>query len=417
VEASIQVVLCDEIDSLLNTTLNPLLESVNSYIHTRVLPPVIPIPPKEPPSGTINFEQNSLLKVIDYFLNTIIGVSDPISINGVVNFLTNNTGAVHFSPSILGGTAARFSSLSKQFSYKNRTVEIVVELDEISLQNLNSITEMSLLRPISSSVLRSSVTWSEILFNATYVMKVFAWQGDDSEDSSLLVTLPGSVLLSAVNDRLFGDLQAFIIQQKVEKVVEDPFVFVANPVCVLDPVDEVTLLDLDLDIHSSTLDFPNPNLSIETVLFDTVTAIFNAYANVASAALGHILQDIFIPQVNSVVEETLTKSSIYINETGVCQGAVEPMKAFNQLGTYISMVILLLVALGIMIFTAYHDRHLANVYPGIIVATEVTPLINETSARQLKNDASNGDFSDVELDAPRGTKVKVLRKDRFPACR
>lgn len=93
IDRKISSLICQELDTLVNTNLTQALQMVDKDLEPLIPPNCCkPSPPPHIPDGMINWRDNSVIGLADFFLDSLIGVDGPLGINALVNQFTQNTG-------------------------------------------------------------------------------------------------------------------------------------------------------------------------------------------------------------------------------------------------------------------------------------------------------------------------------------
>ncbi|KAL6068024.1 LBP/BPI/CETP family, carboxy-terminal domain protein [Balamuthia mandrillaris] len=196
---------------------------INSWLAAEVLaeehvcpPPQLIVLPPPPPSDSLVLPGSSVVGLVDYVLDTLVGVNGSFGINKLVNSLTNNTGnltAINIPPPLSGVT----------FPLPVLGGSMTIGLTELSLKGLNSWSKMNALLPVGSYSLGSQLALDHLALDASFFFKasfddegeaaglVGAKNGTLSETGRLVIVLDGNQLNNtfelALNKSIVDTLQ------------------------------------------------------------------------------------------------------------------------------------------------------------------------------------------------------------------
>ena len=135
-----------------------ILADINQHLEPCLTPPPVPPPPVLPP-GNIKWRGNPIVGLIDYVLDSVVGADGPLSINLIVNTLTNGTGAVSVSPAFLAQLGLDIPEIHLELgSAGNMSVSFL----GANITGLNTWAKLDLLHPTSDYVLSSSTQTDQL---------------------------------------------------------------------------------------------------------------------------------------------------------------------------------------------------------------------------------------------------------------
>ena len=137
---------------VLNTTIDPLLRKLDSWVAAVPAPkPEPPLPP--PPTQLVSWEHSEALRAVEYLVDGVVGANGPLGLSGLVRTLTGGSGNLIVDNS----TLARLPDLSARVSIaKIPIANVTVHITRIAVRGLANVSEFSMVTPAAAAGARSA---------------------------------------------------------------------------------------------------------------------------------------------------------------------------------------------------------------------------------------------------------------------
>eukprot|EP01113_Clastostelium_recurvatum_P017054 TRINITY_DN1997_c0_g1_i2.p1 TRINITY_DN1997_c0_g1~~TRINITY_DN1997_c0_g1_i2.p1 ORF type:complete len:1061 (-),score=196.82 TRINITY_DN1997_c0_g1_i2:41-3223(-) len=173
-------ITCTELTTLVDTNLTQVLGNISYHLLPYMQPPK-PFPSPIFPKNSADLTRSTILGLIDYFLNDLVGANGALGINKIMNYFTNDTGAVlvpdvaallnnvtHLLPSNLPFNISNAFILPINSTLG--TIELVIQAFNIS--GLNSWNQFDILEPTKATALSSRTGMDKLALSLQFLINV-----------------------------------------------------------------------------------------------------------------------------------------------------------------------------------------------------------------------------------------------------
>eukprot|EP01127_Copromyxa_protea_P017743 TRINITY_DN5453_c0_g1_i1.p1 TRINITY_DN5453_c0_g1~~TRINITY_DN5453_c0_g1_i1.p1 ORF type:complete len:1061 (+),score=251.87 TRINITY_DN5453_c0_g1_i1:40-3222(+) len=183
--SEIESLVCEEIKNVAGTNLTALLNDVNAdllpYMHGEIQP-ILPIISLD----AISLQNNSVVTLLNYILNDVVGANGDLGINKIVNTLTENSdGAVFITPEKIQNFTKGYNiSVPLDFQFPiGELAKITIIFEGLNITGLNTWQDVKFFVPVGEHVLSTLTNLSRLDINLTIGVKLSESTGPVSAKS------------------------------------------------------------------------------------------------------------------------------------------------------------------------------------------------------------------------------------------
>jgi hypothetical protein len=255
ISSSLNDVICRELTNVVQTNLTNALQTADMFIRP-FLKPRPPVVPPVYPDGMMDLQKSSMLALVDYVLNDVVGADGILGLNKIVNALTNNSGNV--SVSGIG--------LSVPIPIASLGV-VTFGLENVSVSGLNTWGVFDVFEPSGPHNLTSITRLENFALAVAFSVNVSVngSLGDTYlyEEAVLVARLQKNTLRSS--------LQVAIDQATVQKLTDNQKIV---PGCLLSSIYDLNMTQLDFSFDLSQLQILATNGGTEEQLDTAINNVF-----------------------------------------------------------------------------------------------------------------------------------------------
>ncbi|ELR22307.1 uncharacterized protein ACA1_252520 [Acanthamoeba castellanii str. Neff] len=252
---SLNGVICTELTKLVQTNLTNVLQDADMFIRPFLKPRPPVVPPVYPP-GMMDLRKSSMLAVVDYVLDDVVGADGILGLNKIVNALTNNTGRV----------AVSNIGLSVPIPVASLGV-VTFGLHNVSISGLNTWGLFDVLEPEGHYNLTSRTQLDTFALSVAFSVNV-------SVNGTLGDTYlyEEAVLIAGLeNNTLHSSLQVAINDATVRSLTDNQIIV---PGCLLSTVHDLNMTQLDFSFVLAQLQILATNGGTEEQLDTAINNVF-----------------------------------------------------------------------------------------------------------------------------------------------
>jgi hypothetical protein len=341
--------------------------ALQQFDATFIAPLLAPPPPPALPivrNDSLSMLNNSAVELLDYVLDDVVGATGNLSVNRIVDFLTNGTGAFSVNGTTLAalvlGANATGNETSLDFVLPiNGTGVVTIGVDLLSIAGLNTWSQLDLLRPVSDYLLRSRTATDALNLTVDFHVHAAADPNGPVHDGSLSES--GTLHAQLSNCNMLADV---ILSLSAAKLARVDVSQLGSADCVLQSVlaAEITDLQLHTDVRGVALVADSGDLEADVDLFvnNLFLLVFSSFDTVLSRLINGVVAE---PLRNAVNAAVLAQVAAAAASNGTCDAVAlsdGPTPLVEQWGTVAALSIAaglwLAVILGICIQGAINRR-------------------------------------------------------------
>jgi hypothetical protein len=196
----------------------------------------------------VDFSDNSVIGLADYFLDDVVGSTGPFNVNTIVNVLTNSTGTINLSTFISG-----ISTSIPLGAFANLTIG----LEDISLSGLNTWSRLDLLKPVDKHSLASQTKTDTLDFKVSFFL--------NATSPSFVIAKKAQVLFNLRQSELNCTLQLAVDGSRVEalSMSSDSWTTVE---CFLETLEGANIIEAEVNTVVQRLTVSSENASASASL-------------------------------------------------------------------------------------------------------------------------------------------------------
>ena len=151
----------------MNTKIGELFQKVNDIILNGVEPKPLNLAMKE--QDRIDLKKSSIISAVGYLLNNLTGAEGPLSLNNLVNIITNDTGIIRLHEFYNKSIHFEFNLTNKDNSSLGK---FDVGLEDLNISGLNTWKNFTALEPYNKILLRSYTDLQNLTINISFSLKI-----------------------------------------------------------------------------------------------------------------------------------------------------------------------------------------------------------------------------------------------------
>jgi len=302
IDSKIDSVICDEFNTLINTNLTNVLLALDTAM-TPYIPPqcCTPNPPPPVPAGMINWRDSKIIDGVDYVLDYLLSPSGPLSINKLVDRLTDNSGVI----SVPSG----FSSLI------NATMGALIRIDieNVTIGGLDTFKDLNLFgtTTLNPYVLNTSLEAESLNVTMGLTLQVMLGQGDTVSGGNLTERF----LLNLYVDKptiqlstLLALRESYVRGMRMGQLV--------LPSCIATALHAVNFTEISVNFTLGALKLITKGGDIEGELDRTIDTVLEFFIDNYKSVVPDVLHGVIMGPLTDILNEELEKMRAEMAQTG-----------------------------------------------------------------------------------------------------
>jgi len=354
-ESELETVICDELTTLVNNNLTAVLVEIDDAIRPFLITPTPAPAPPVPATGMTNLMTSPMIAFLDDLVNNYMG---PDAINNVVNFLTNNTGAISIN------------DLEKLNYTLNVTGvgNITFGLVGLNVSDLNSWNILQVFVPTDEYDLWTKTGMEELKFSIEFFVNVTL----DNEPNYLYET--GVLNADLKNNVLNSSSQTVFYSNPYDGLTLDQLGSIG---CLLDGIYDLnlTLLTFNFTIGQLTLNATSDGT--EAQLDDMINNFLALFVGAFMPVIPALFNGIIAGPVRELVNDGI---ATVLAADEPCPAAGYVPKNMNWESTSYATVgaaaAFFVITLGVVLFTRYKGKDKKKLADEDKMV-EAVPLLND----------------------------------------
>ena len=305
-KSEIQPLLCDTLPNIIGDEFTIMFSSVNQVIYN-YLNDTSPIH-IDIGEGMSDLRKSILIDFARFLLTNFTGIDGPLSVNTIINKISNNTGILSLSEVMNYFSVTTPISFSGFVETLNATFNMT--LIDLNVSGLNTWKDFTFIEPISEYILDTHTSMDTLGVNLTFEINV-------SADGSVVTT--GDVYLTEQADlyiMLDNNSMDFQMQLAAPSMMgmnyTDPMCLDVGCLLSLASPDGtgMTLIDFNTSLQYLALEAGKQDMELEirTFINNVIKLFISSYRNVIPPFLNGFLNQYGVYYVNSLVNQTLNEA-------------------------------------------------------------------------------------------------------------
>ena len=196
----------------MNTEFGELFKKANNIILNGIEPQQLNIAIKE--QDRSNLKKSPLINAVGYLLNNLTGADGPLSLNHIVNLITENSGivrlhefynkSIHFEFNLTGSDNSSLGNFD-------------IGLEDLNISGLNTWKNFSALQPHNNILLRSFTDLQNLTINLTFSIKIKLDNSSSLVKKETVLYEKANLRTNLENNRLRGLIQFPLDKKKLNE--------------------------------------------------------------------------------------------------------------------------------------------------------------------------------------------------------
>ena len=312
----------------MNEKLTDAFQMLNEIIVKKVEPEKLNITFAE--SDLADVRNSRILGSASYLLSNLTGAKGPLSLNMIVNLLTNDTGLVSLKQ--LYKEQIHFElNLTDQKNISIGNFEF--SLDDLNVSGLNTWKEFNALEPYDALQLKSNINLGNLTLNVSFALRIKLENNSKLVKEETILYEKAQIRINLQNNKLNAFLQFPFNNKRVKEYTDQECV---NLDCVVDLADSngtgITAMSLKETFNYILLEVKEGG-ELEEDLFDTIEKIsdlfFSSFNDQIGILINNLINTTVINLVNNKLNEFLSSKN--------CPGVQNP--EYNEIDYSITSMV------------------------------------------------------------------------------
>ena len=362
----------------MNTEFMKLFEKANNIILNGVEPEELYIILEEP--NRSNLKKSSLINAVGYLLNNLTGANGPLSLNHLVNLVTENSGIIRLHEFYNESIHFEFNLTDKSNSslgYYN------IGLEDLNVSGLNTWKNFNALEPYDNISLSTFTNLQNLTINITFSIRLKLDNTSNFAKEEVILYEKANFRTNLENNKLNAMVQLPIDKRKFNQYSDRECL---NLDCIVDIADSngtgVSALSLKETFTYIILEVEKRDGSLEEDLDDTIDKILELFITSFSDEIGYFINALLNTTVINLANEQIN-NYLY---SKTCPGIPDPDDSeVNVFMTSLSFILVVVIFILLIFFPYIKGRALGK-----------GDKINEALLDEEKEKVKTSESSEIE---------------------
>ena len=366
----------------MNTKIGELFQKVNDIILNGVEPKPLNLAMKE--QDRIDLKKSSIISAVGYLLNNLTGAEGPLSLNNLVNIITNDTGIIRLHEFYNKSIHFEFNLTNKDNSSLGK---FDVGLEDLNISGLNTWKNFTALEPYNKILLRSYTDLQNLTINISFSLKIQLDNTSNLVSEETILYEKAYLRTNLINNTLKAFIQLPVNGKKAKEYTNKECL---NLNCITDLADSngtgVTTLSLNETFTYIILEVDQEG-GLEEDVDDTIDKLvklfISSFDDKISLLLNALLNSTIIDLANEQINNYLYSTS--------CPGIPDPENnEINKSMTTTSFIIAFCLFI-LLIFCPYilgkaYGKDNDSIKDNLLDKKEINNrILNESEIKNVKN--------------------------------
>ena len=257
----------------MNTQFGELFKKANNIILNGVEPQNLNIAIKE--QDRSNLKQSPLINAVGYLLNNLTGADGPLSLNNIVNMITENSGIVRLHEFYNKSIHFEFNLTDSDNSSLGN---FDIGLEDLNVSGLNSWKNFTAIQPYNNILLKSFTDLQNLTINLTFSIKIKLDNTSKLVKKETILYEKAHLRTNLENNKLNGMIQLPIDKKKFKEYSDKECL---NLDCITDIADSngtgVAALSLNETFNYIILEVDKKDGGLEEDVDDTIDKLIDLF--------------------------------------------------------------------------------------------------------------------------------------------